>query len=43
MRNKLRRETLIRLGPATQFFSRGLAVISQGKINEIRAAIAEIA
>ena len=41
MRNKLRRETLISIGPATQFFSRGLSVISQGEINEIGIASAE--
>jgi hypothetical protein len=42
MRNKLRRETLIRLGPATQFSSKRLAAISQGQINEFGAAISEI-
>src|SRR6266436_9559516 len=41
MRNKLRRETSIRAGPATQFFSRGLAPISQEEIKGIGVANAE--
>jgi hypothetical protein len=42
MRNKLRRETLIRIGPATHFVSRGLSAISQGQINEIAVMTAEL-
>jgi hypothetical protein len=42
MHNKLRRETLIRTGPATHFFTRGLSPISQGQIKQIEFAIAEL-
>ncbi|HMI95610.1 MAG TPA: hypothetical protein VK479_03810 [Micropepsaceae bacterium] len=42
MRNKLRRETLIRAGPRDPFFIIGLSPISQGEINEIGVVIAEL-
>jgi hypothetical protein len=41
MRNKLRRETLIRAGPRDPFFIIGLSPFSQGEIKEIGVGIAE--